>query len=349
LCLRLHPKLIEGWPGEEDARKALLAQVREGGESSDADAVRGALVEYADRAKSSSAPPPWPEQVTAKLRCLNKRHWRLLPYPCGSEGDQAPPVGFVFQSRRRLGLCKALCDEEDAGEDELSGTVRVPLADHTRNVAEAATAVAEQLLPPDWVDVFAAAAEGHDLGKADPRFQALLLGGDALAARFLPTVLAKGDPATSRAEFLRQYRRSGLPDGFRHELLSVQLAEAMGRLPEDSLRRDLVLHLIASHHGRCRPFAPVVTEDDPPGVWLASPSADLGYHWAAAERRAWTPPHQLDSGIADRFWRLVRHFGWWGLAYLEALFRLADWQASGDEQSDDVAHRASDHILEAVS
>jgi CRISPR-associated endonuclease/helicase Cas3 len=48
-----------------------------------------------------------------------------------------------------------------------------------------------------------------------------------------------------------------------------------------------------------------------------------------------SPDHglwRLDSGWAELFWGLVRRHGYWGLAYLEALFRLADGARSAEEQ-----------------
>ena len=118
--------------------------------------------------------------------------------------------------------------------------------------------------------------------------------------------------------------RAGYPKGGRHELLSVRLLESAPDLLATAHDPDLVLHLIASHHGLCRPFAPVVVDAAAPRVrWRA-----LGRELSAS---AATGLEEAGSGIAERFWRLVRRYGWWGLALLEASLILADHRCSEAE------------------
>ena len=81
------------------------------------------------------------------------------------------------------------------------------------------------------------------------------------------------------------------------------------------------MHLVASHHGWCRPFAPLLDDPDELAVQLQHGEAKLQ---ASTRHRA----ARLDSGVAERFWKLVGIYGWWGLAWLEAVMRLADHRAS---------------------
>ena len=90
-----------------------------------------------------------------------------------------------------------------------------------------------------------------------------------------------------------------------------------------------MLHLIATHHGYCRPFAPPVTDRESLPVSMTSIAA--GERLTTSSR---TALERVDSGVSDRFWDLGRRFGWWGLAYLETLLRVADHQASRVEQED---------------
>ena len=103
----------------------------------------------------------------------------------------------------------------------------------------------------------------------------------------------------------------------------------------DEVRRvsndvDLVTYLVGTHHGRGRPFFKPTPDDQPVLVKLTLEdgtilSANSNHH---IER--------LDSGWVDSFWRLTRRYGYWGVAYMEAILRLADHRASELEAEGEV-------------
>ena len=208
---------------------------------------------------------------------------------------------------------------EDAGSDELSQSVSVALDKHLADVEKAvekyAALMGEKLELYKWVARF------HDYGKADVRFQAMLRGGDMMAARFAPKPLAKSEGMPLGPAARKSARdKSGLPIGFRHELLSLIFAmEAT-----DRAGGELGLHLITTHHGQARPLAPVVIDTAP--LPLSYGGISL-----TPEVRKLLAAHRLENGVTERFWQLTRQHGWWGLAWYETLFRLADWEASALE------------------
>jgi len=75
--------------------------------------------------------------------------------------------------------------------------------------------------------------------------------------------------------------------------------------------RDLILHLIAAHHGRARPHFD-------PDAFDPTQLPTQAQEEAACE-------------VMRRFSRLQLQFGRWGLAWLEALLRCADIAASQAE------------------
>ncbi len=205
----------------------------------------------------------------------------------------------------------------------------VLLHEHLAGVASVAHDLAEALgLPPELSDAIGRAGRLHDLGKIDPRFQTLLQAGNRFACPNEP--LAKsGNTPQSHAAAQAARAASDYPEGARHELLSVRLAEVTpGLLPTNPELSDLILHLVASHHGYCRPLAPVVVDHDPPSVSVRMFDTTIEYH---GETRL----EQLDSGVSDRFWSLTARYGWWGLAWLEAILRLADHRRSEWEELND--------------
>lgn len=202
----------------------------------------------------------------------------------------------------------------------------VELAEHLSDVERWARAFANNVgLPASVRDDIALAARLHDIGKADPRFQQMLHGGSAVRMAASGRLLAKSRADTRDRVAQRQAReRARYPDGYRHELLSVAMLEGAGAVLGKAHDAELVLHLVGSHHGWCRPFAPAVS----PG-----PSLDVSFALDGMAFSADTA-HRLasyDSNVAERYWRLTERYGWWTLAWLEALLRLADHRASEEK------------------
>lgn len=222
--------------------------------------------------------------------------------------------------------------DDDFDEHNLDADDRLSLADHLADVADETRRLVSAIALDSLVaEAVVAAAERHDLGKADPRFQAMLLNSTPDMAFMQPKLWAKSAKWTGAKRTAGTDSRSHkLPAGFRHEMLSLVLAER-SETPLDDDHRDVMLHTIAAHHGHARPFAPVVVDDEPAPVRLSqflSGSSSVDALTLSADERSHIIPHQLDSGIAERFWNLNRRFGWWGLAWVESSLRLADWTAS---------------------
>ncbi len=198
------------------------------------------------------------------------------------------------------------------------GNTEVGLAEHMSNCAGMAAEFARGL-PERLRRTVRLAVEMHDIGKADPRFQAWLRGGNPVSAKSL--IAKSSRSGQNRAAIERARVLAGYPKGGRHELMSAALLAERTEAEAD-VDRELLLHLVASHHGRCRPFAPVVKDVDPVWVEYGGVSASSAH---GLER--------VGSGVSERFWRLTRRYGWYGLAYLEAMVRLADQRQSESEQT----------------
>ncbi len=245
----------------------------------------------------------------------------------GCAGWVAKTVGALLEGRTKLVESP---DERMGGWAAISGrgvfeqessrsvvTSEVSLREHLCGCARWAEGFASDL-PDQLRKTVVRAAMTHDIGKADPRFQAWLRGGNPIKRNEL---LAKSKRSGMDGAAIERARRlSGYPKGGRHELMSVALL--IGDTGEFSdVDCDLLLHLVGSHHGRCRPFAPVVEDSRP---------AEVSYGG-----RVTSSDHKLEnlaSGISERFWLLTRRYGWYGLAYLEALVRLADHRRSEEEE-----------------
>jgi CRISPR-associated helicase Cas3, subtype Dpsyc len=306
--VRVAPGLLEGRVSE-GTLAGMLATLR----AERAQNVRQALLEL-----------DLPEGLRQALERLGaaRRQRIVVDFGVYGENENGEPRGVVLVAPFGIAAAdaaKANAEDEGGGtsstEDDTAGSIfgmPVPLRQHAEDVEAKAEEFARLVgLPPAYAADLRLAASLHDLGKADPRFQAWMHFGDPLGGN--PDdeahVLAKsGRPLPPIAR-----EKAGLPPRWRHEALSVRLARDDARLMEAS-DPDLVLWLIGTHHGCGRPLFPHEDPTDtPPYVGPQS----LAFDWNGLD---WP----------SLFARLKARYGVWELARLEAILRLADHRASED-------------------
>ena len=189
------------------------------------------------------------------------------------------------------GACLAYLIGSSRVSDVTAGSFAAPedmgLELHLERVARWSRRLAEALeLAPDLAEALEGAGRWHDRGKLRDSWQAAIGNPDPAHP------LAK----TSHGRFDRR-----ITQGYRHELGS--LLDVSGSLAQGPAVGDLARHLIGAHHGYGRPSFP--------------PRAFDRSH-PAHENRA-----QAGESIR-RFDRLTLTWGWYGLAYLEAILKSAD-------------------------
>lgn len=256
---------------------------------------------------------------------LNAMEWQAVQATvAGSQPGRVIRDGTQGLVLRVQSILKGNISDAVTEDDDSAFVAReVPLSLHSSEVEAFARRFGESLmLPASIVDDLALAGWLHDVGKADPRFQRWLLGGDEIKAAAQSEPLAKSALGTvALKESLLARKRAGYPPGYRHELLSLGMIEASTAALSTAHDPELVKHLVASHHGHCRPFAPF--DDHPDDIPVQLTHRDLILSSQTRHHLA-----RIDSGISDRFWELVQRYGWWGLAWLESIIRLADHRAS---------------------
>lgn len=241
----------------------------------------------------------WTDEKNIQRRC---RIW----------DDQEPPNGMRLVRRidLRTGADADLEEADSSGrhywhwyirprsaDDDGSRTARVKqgLSSHLQSAEDFAKGLVARLgLQEPEASAVVLAARWHDLGKDRPIWQRSI--GNL---EYPQQKLAKSGPGMRPIDITC----------YRHEFGSLLDVSNHPEFLDLTMEvKDIVLHLIAAHHGRARPHFPV--------------------HEAFDLDR----PEKAAAGIVcevpRRFARLQRKYGRWGLAFLESLVRAADIMAS---------------------
>ena len=234
--------------------------------------------------------------------------WRIDGKPMRKRVWNMEPIPDELRLERTIQFPSA--EDESAEPDAWYWCVRVPeapsvhsrkhsypLQTHLNDTAEFARQIVAGLqIPEDLKRAIVVAAMYHDLGKCRKLWQ------QSIGNRQYLTDIDAWAKSGQRIAALERTR-------YRHEFGSIK--DVSRRAEFDALSpelQQLVLHLIAAHHGRSRPH------------FASEEAFDLECN--EVESR------ELAAQVAVRYARLQHKFGRWGLAYLESLVRAADILAS---------------------
>lgn len=173
---------------------------------------------------------------------------------------------------------------------------------HNAKVGANAKEFAKKLnFSDELIAVLEKSGKCHDLGKADERFQ------QKLYYPQLPTPILLAKSKEYRYDAPQNY-----PKGWRHELQSL-VTVLENNLGDGLIDKELFHHLIASHHGWFRNFIPLTLDPDFKPFVVNDHKCSRHYLDVYPE---------LDR---NEFFQLNEKYGYWGLALLESILRLADW------------------------
>jgi CRISPR-associated endonuclease/helicase Cas3 len=226
-------------------------------------------------------------------------------------------------------------EQSMGGDPDTASKVRVSLARHAAHVRDEARVLSESLhLSTDDRDLLLEAALWHDLGKAHEAFVALTTAAltDGVRPPLAKWPAIKGEQRPSSP---RKY--------FRHELVS---ALAYLAHHDWSKEASLAAYLIAAHHGKVRMRIRALPNERPaePGKLFARGVTDGDVLPETILDSIAVPATALDldimqlgEGRCGQSWQartqaLLKQYGPFRLAWLEALLRIADWRASAAEE-----------------
>ena len=255
-------------------------------------------------------------------------------------GGYDPDKGFDPTAKKTVEPVPALSGQEadraiDNDEDTTS-RIRVSLAKHSLHARDEAARLAKQLeLTDSERNILVESALWHDLGKAHDVFKARCgLGQEDTPLAKTPDYDWRGADERNRP-------------CFRHELASALAYLADRHWKQEA---DLPAYLIAAHHGKVRMRLRALPNEKRAedgrlfarGVWDGDklPRTDLGGK-IVPETVLDLDLMQLGEGRLGPSWSarcqaLLKQYGPFRLAFLEALLRIADWRAS--EAEEDAGH-----------